>query len=242
MTALAVPPMTIEEIIRRERLAVGPAMGAFDRQRILESSPAQVKRDMELARRFPEIMMGRQGFASMDVVDAPPTSHAAIASTTTETSLWKAMLWGLIPAFDMRAGKVYKMSFGGIIQTTGTPTYIWTPRILTADATPPTGISLGVSATVTAGTIAASSPFFGEFTFVVRSLGIAAAGTTVTGNGFVVCAQAAGAVSQAIAFGASVPTTVDHTVATGLSISLTWSASSASNTCTCQWTAPRSYN
>ena len=72
--------------------------------------------------------MARQGFASLDVNDFPPASFTPVANSASETNLWTPAIWTPIPANDMRAGKIYKLSFGGIISTTGTPTIIFTPR------------------------------------------------------------------------------------------------------------------
>jgi hypothetical protein len=134
----------------------------------------------------------------------------------------------------MEPGKRYKVCYGGIMQTTATPTYIFTPRC-GSSSTPASNVSLGVSPTITAGTIPASSPFFGEFTLVVRSVDIAYTGITGTGNGFNVVPAAAATIHQVSAMGATVATTISNSAAAGLPVSITWGTSSASNTITVQW-------
>jgi hypothetical protein len=233
------PSLSVSEIIERE-IDAGQAFGPFHRQWLLERAPEKVRRQLELARLFPDIMNSRQGFASMDVNDFPPASFTAVANTTAETNLWTPAIWTPIPANDMRAGKVYKVQYGGIISNTGTPTLIFTPRC-GQSATPSSNVSLGVSPTITTTTGLSNHALYGEFILGIRTLGIAAAGATGTGNGFV-CFGNASAPASTVAMGAAIPTTLDNTVATGLIVSITWGAASASNTLTCQWATIRSYN
>lgn len=230
--------MTIDELVQKEHEA-GVRFGPFHRQWLLQRAPARVSRDLAMAARHPNLVMAKQGFASTDLRDAATANlKAAINTTTTETNLWDPGLWGLIPAFDMRPGKCYTVKFGGVMGTTGTPTIVWTARCGTNNSAPPTGTTLGASPTVTLGTITAQ-PFYGEFTMIVRSIGVAAAGATVTGNGFACMpAAAAATVVPQTPFGGAVPTTIDDTVNQGLGVSIIWGASSASNTLTPQWMIP----
>lgn len=179
--------------------------------------------------------MARQTFASVDIAGAPPASHTAVGNTVTRTNLWNPALWTPINAFDLHAEKVYILRCGGIIQTTGTPTIIFTPTF-GQSGTPASNISLGATTTFTLGTIPASSPWYAKFVLCIRSLGVAASGSTVTGNGYVVCAGAAAAVSQTVAMGGTVAATADHTTAQGICLDVTWGTQSASNTITAQWT------
>jgi hypothetical protein len=184
--------------------------------------------------------MSRQTFAGVDLRDAPPGSHSAVANTITRTNLWSPSLWSPIPAIDMRPGKVYQVRAGGIISTTGTPTLILNPTV-GQSATPASNVTLGASNAVTLGTITNAS-WYAEFFVAVRALGMAAAGSTVTGNGFVVVNGAAGATAQLIAVGGSVPTNVDDTVASGVCLDVTWGTASPSNSITAQWTLLQSLN
>lgn len=184
--------------------------------------------------------MSRQAFAGGELVDGPPASHTAVANTVTRTNLWNPALWTPIPQFDLKPGKIYTLRCGGIIGTTGTPTIIFNPTF-GQSATPGSNIALGVSNTVTLGTLSSAS-WNAEFVLCVRQLGIAASGCTVTGNGFVIVNGAAAAVGQAIPFGGTLVTTADHTTAQGLALDVTWGAASASNTITAQWTHLRPDN
>jgi hypothetical protein len=232
-----------ERIIEREQ-ACGVQFGPFHRARLLERAPGKVRRNLELARLRPDLVgMPRQGFSGPDTHDAPPANlRAAINATTTETNLWDPGLWALIPAFDMKPGKVYQVEFGGVIGTTGTPAISFRARCGTNNSAPPTGTDLGVGPTVTMEGVTAQ-PFYGEFEMIVRSIGVAASGATVTGNGFVLLpGAAASAGSDHCLIGGAVPATVDHTVNQGLAVSVIWGTSNASNTITPQWTFFRSLN
>lgn len=119
--------------------------------------------------------------------------------------------------------------------TTATPAISFRARCGTNNSAPPTGTDLGVGPTMTLGTFTAQ-PFFGCFICGCRSIGIGASGATVTGNGFVICPGAAAATTVVTAvYGGAVPTTIDNTVAQGLSTSVIWGTSNASNTITPQW-------
>lgn len=184
--------------------------------------------------------MARQGFASMDVNDVNPSSFTAVTANATETNLWTPNIWTPIPANDMRAGKVYKVSCGGILSTTtGTNNLTITPRC-GQSGTPASNVTLGASTAVTMTASLSSVPWYAEFTMGIRSLGLAASGAAATGNGFIVIGDATTTAGKVLSFGGTVAATVDNTAATGLILSATWSA--ASNSITCQWVVLRSYN
>lgn len=230
-------------IIEREQ-AAGVPFGPFHRQWLTERAPEKVRRNLELAAQRPDLVgMPRQGFSGPDTHDAPPANlRAAINTTVTETNLWDPGLWALIPAFDMKPGKVYQVEFGGVMGTTATPAISFRARCGTNNSAPPTGTDLGVGPTVTLGSFTAQ-PFYGEFELAVRSIGVAASGATVTGNGFVLMpAAAAATVTPHAMIGGAVPATVDHTVNQGLGVSVIWGTSNAANTLTPQWSFFRSLN
>lgn len=186
--------------------------------------------------------MSRQTFTGVDGPDAPPSSFTAVASTTSETNLWTPALWTPIPAYDMKPGKVYHLRGGGTYTTTSTPTIIFTPRFGTS-ATPGSNTSLGASNTITLNTIGSAKNWHMDFYLVVRSLGLAASGATIVGNGAMYLdngvSTAAGIV---IPMGGTVVTTADHTTAQGLIVSATWGTSNASNSIQCTWTLLNSEN
>jgi hypothetical protein len=183
----------------------------------------------------------RQAFVAPDIAEFPPASHSAVANTVTRTNLWVPALWTPIGALDPKPGKAYHLRVGGIISTTGTPTIIFNPTF-GQSTTPGSNIALGASTTWTLGTLT-NAPWWAEFVLGFRQLGIAAAGSTITGNGFVVVGGAAGAVGQCIPIGGLTGlTTADHTTPQGLVLDVTWGTASASNTITAQWTMLQSLN
>jgi hypothetical protein len=140
----------------------------------------------------------------------------------------------------MRAGKVYKVSFGGIFTSTATPgTLTWTPRA-GQSSTPSSNASLGASNATAPPASLTNAAWYGEFTMGIRSLGLAASGATAAGNGFVIVQGAAASSAVVYCMGGTKPTNVDNTAASGLIVSLTISV--ASQSYTCDWVAMRSYN
>lgn len=232
--------MNAEELIERE-IAHGQSFGPWHQQWQRERAPMQVRRMLHKARNDAFFMAG-QTFQSPGSSKPAPSAFASINTTTTELCLWSSPLstalqttYAPIPALDMKPGKKYYVAFGGIISTTGTPTVIWTPRVgPNVSAANAANVSFGASPTITTVTGLSSHAFYGEFKFQVRSLGLAAAGATCTGNGFVAWGNAAAAATVA-AYGNTVPTTVDDTVLSGILVNLTWGTSSASNICICNW-------
>lgn len=185
--------------------------------------------------------MSRQTFTGTDIADFSPASHTAVASSTSETNLWSPSLWSPIAAFDPKPGKAYMLRCGGIISNTATPTIIFTPRY-GQSATPASNLALGASVTVTTASGLSSTPWYAEFVLGIRQLGIAAAGSSATGNGYVVIGGPAATASTLIGLGGTVVSTLDHTVAGGLILSVTWGTNSASNTITAQWAHLQSLN
>jgi hypothetical protein len=161
--------------------------------------------------------------------DVAPASFSAVTGSG-ETNLWQLInVWTPIALGALRAGQVWELDAGGIISTSSSaPTLTITSRI-GVSATPGSNVSLGASTAVTMTASLSSATWFAKLIFVVRSLGIAASGCTITGNGIAVFGNIP------VGLGAAVPTTVDNTVASGAILSATWGTSSASNTLTCQW-------
>jgi hypothetical protein len=242
--------MTIEELVQKEHEA-GVQFGPFHRQWLMQRAPKTVRRDLEMAARFPNLVAARQGFASMDVNDANTAAFGAVASTAAEANIVGATQ-GLInqfcaiPANDARAGKVYEVRFGGIYSNTGTPTMIWTPRWGNS-TTVATNVTLGASPTVTTITGTTNLAVYGEFLCTIRTAPPGATAGTAYGTGLVAMQipVTSSQNSMDITLGntsGAIDTTGQGTAGCGLTINLTWSASSASNTFTCQWFLLRSLN
>lgn len=228
----------MDEIIDREQAAFG-GFGPFERWRLMDKAPEQVRRLLAKGREYPGIVNVTSPFNSVEgQPSAAPSSFTPVASTNVETNLWVPGIWTPIPANSMMAGKVYRVEFGGIFSTSSAaPTSLWTARV-GQSATPGSNVSLGASTASTMIASLASVPFYGILIMTVRSLGLAASGATATGNGFVTIGGITTATGIIQAFGAAVPSTVDNTAATGLIVSQTWGTNNASNTLTAQMVTP----
>jgi len=194
---------------------------------------ASVKRYLEKSKQSPwrDIKMTRQGFMGMDVNDAPPTAFTAITASATETNLWDPSIWTPIPANDMRSGKAYMLTFGGIQTSTGTQGVLtWTPRV-GQSGTPASNITLGASNATAPAASLTNAPWHGQLVLVIRTIGLAAGGATGTGTGYVITQGAAAATGIVYVMGGSIPTTLQSTAASGLIVSLTISVASQSYTC-----------
>jgi hypothetical protein len=125
--------------------------------------------------------MSRQYF--MDTLADPPLANLSAVVATTETLLWLPAQYTPIPANDLRPGKMYKVTAGGIITTATTGTLTITPRY-GASATFSSNTTMGASIAQTVPTSAVTaSPWYLEFTMVCRTLGAPGANSTVMGTG-----------------------------------------------------------
>lgn len=234
----------VTDVIDLER-AHGVPMGPFHQRWLHERAPEKVRDYLRLARERPWLVgMPRQGFEAMDLNDANTADFNARNTFTSEVNLLGGDINGApsqglinqycaIAANDARAGKVYQVIFGGVHSTTGTPTIIFTPR-WGSSVTIGTNISLGVSQTFTTGSGVSAQPFFGTFTFVVRTAPPGVTAGTGKGHGFVALGTAtttAGVVTMGKT-AATIDTTGQGTAGCGLQMGVTWSASSASNSIT----------
>lgn len=228
--------ITIDDVIERE-LAAGELFGPFHRAWLSERAPERVRRNLKLAAERPNLVAADAGYAALEGQNsANPASFTAVTASATETNLWVPAIWTPIPANSMRAGKVYRVAFGGVFTTTATQgVNTFTPRV-GQSGTPATNVTLGASNVTAPAASLTTQAWYGEFTMVVRSLGLAAAGATVTGNGFVLTQGAAAATGTVYVMGGAVPATADNTAASGIIVSLTISV--ASQSYTCQWVTP----
>lgn len=227
----------VDEIIDMEREQT--FLGPFERARLLEKAPEKVHRLLEKARLHPDIVCANSPFASpVGQPAGAPSSFTAVASTNVETNLWVPSIWSPIPANDMQAGKVYEHKSGGVLGTSSAaPTATWTPRV-GQSATPSSNVSMGASTGTTMIASLSAVPWFSQFTFTIRALGLAASGASATGNGFVVIGGLTTAAGIVQSIGSTVASTVDNTAATGYILSLTWGTNQANNTATVQFVSP----
>jgi hypothetical protein len=232
--------MSWDDIIDKEWEArpFGPCWQA----KHLSRAPERVRRNLELAKKFPHLINGRQGFASMDVADFPVVAFTAVTANNTDTNLFSTGIYTTIPAADMRAGKVYKASFGGVYTSTGTQGALtWTPRIGTS-ATPASNVTMGPSGAIVPTASITAGPWFGEFTFGITSLvSLALTAIAGNGNGFVTTGVPSGATAGIIyPWGGTLATTISNAAATFFFPSLLISV--ASQSYTPNWAVIRSYN
>jgi hypothetical protein len=241
----------LAEAVERE-IADGLSLGPFHRHWLLcNRAPAVVREQLRLSRERPGLRMARQGFMSMDTNDANMGDFGARNNLATELNILQdgstgasaATAQAVINEFcaiapnDARPGKTYQIRAGGIYSNTGTPTLIWTPRWGTSP-TVATNISLGASATWTTITGTTNLPWVVDFDFDIRTMGIGA--TQGTGVGFGAVEMGIPVTSSQFIAGlyiggttATIDTTgTSGTAGCGLTLNITWSAASASNTLT----------
>lgn len=163
--------------------------------------------------------MSRQYF--QDLLAEPPIANLTAVTATTETILWNVSRYTPIAANDARAGKIYKVTAGGIMSFAATGTLIITPRFgLTVGA----GITMGpnVVAVTTPGATTAH-PWTLEMNCIVRTIGDPGVNSTVIGTGwFITGTPGAAGAAVAVSFGGT-SATVDVSIATGICIGWTLS-------------------
>ncbi len=178
--------------------------------------------------------MSRQYFADL-LVDPPTLNPAAPISATVETSLWPAPLFSPIAVGDIKAGKVYKVTAGGIYSTSTSGTLIITPRVGQGTA----GITLGANAAVNVPVSLTNVPWFLELYVVIRTVGLAGSNSTAIGSGtFTGSASSAVGTSLGFAIGGTLAT-FDASITEGINVG--WTLSVAGS-CTPQWVTMQSLN
>lgn len=242
---------TLDDIVAQER-AVGVPFGPWHRQWLVDHAPDRVRKNLELAKRFPGVMgMARQGFSSMDTNDGATVAFGAVVSISSETNM-VGTTQGLINQFcaiaanDARPGKMYEVKAGGVYGNTGTPTMVYTPR-WGSSTTPATNVTLGASAAWTSITGTTALPWYLQFTLTIRTVGVGATQGTAYGTGFVIhqIPVTSSQLAAPVMMGATIATidvTGQGTAGCGITMNLTWSANSASNTSTCNWWSLQSLN
>lgn len=232
----------LAEVVEREQ-ARGLTFGPFHRQWLLERAPEKVRRNLELARIRPLVVATRQGFAGMDFNDGNTAAFAAINTSSAELNMigaTQALInqFCTIPANDARAGKVYELWMSGNYGNTGTPTMVFTPR-WGSSTTPATNVTLGANGAWTSITGTTALGYMVDFRLNVLTSPPGATLGTALGRGtvFLGIPVTSSQVVAAIHIGGTqgtIDTTGQGTAGCGITMNLTWSASSASNTQTCQ--------
>jgi hypothetical protein len=134
-------------------------------------------------------------------------------------------------------GRMFTIRGGGVFSTTATPTMIFQFRLSpTVGVTTLSGASVGITAGIVTASGITNKWFWFELDMVCRISGQGASKTTLSGTGFI---QSPGGFATPFLYPIEPTTpdtatwtqTVDSSVANYLNVSLTWSASSSSNTC-----------
>jgi hypothetical protein len=245
--------LTVEEIIDQER-EDGMRFGPFERWWLTSRAhvPERVRRNLELAARFPHLVGmpeqsfsgGVQGFAGVATA-----AFGAINTSNAELNMLGATqaiinkYCAIAPA-DVFPGKVYELRMSGVYGNTGTPTMIFTPR-WGSSTTPGTNVSLGANSAWTSITGTTALPYRIVFELTILADPPGATAGTARGFGSVLLGipTTSSQVTATIMIGgtsATIDTSGQGTAGCGLTMNLTWSASSASNTSTCQFWKLRS--
>ena len=162
--------------------------------------------------------MGRQLFVDGPYLDPQVANGTALVATTAE-ALWIGATYTPIFASEPKAGKIYRVSAGGIISTSTSGTLIIAPQYGVLG-----GTTLGTSVTQTVPVSLTNIPWKLEFELIFRTIGAAGANSTCIGTGFFAMSGVAATAgsSQVISFGGT-SATVDATINSALTFSKTLS-------------------
>lgn len=171
--------------------------------------------------------MTRQFLEDAPYCDAPIANQTAVTATT-ETGLWNVAQFSPVPANDARAGKMYRLTAGGILSTAASGTLIITPRFGTSTG----GITFGASVTQTVPINLTNVAWFMSALMTIRTVGASGANSTAMLNGSFWSAGTAATAGNAfvLSFGGT-SATIDVSTAAGLFIG--WTLSVAGS-CTAQ--------
>lgn len=172
---------------------------------------------------------------NVELLYASIAAATALGTFTTEDNLQKTLPPVIIPAGFFYSpgsiGKSLRVVARGRLTTTGTPTFLWTSRLLTSTTWSGGGLAIGASGTLT-GNAVTNAFWVLQQDITLRALGIAGASTIVS-MGLVECPS-----GVASPFATTIPATagtvtlatLDNAVTYYYFLSATCSASSGSNT------------
>jgi len=170
----------------------------------------------------------------MDLIQEPILADLLTYSTvTTEALLWPIAINTPIPANDMRPGKAYKLTAGGIITLpAATGSITLTPRI-GASTTVATNVSLGASGAQFSSGATTNRPWYMEFTVLCRAqAATAGASDTCIGWGFWTTqgVLTTGGANMMLTLGGTSAATIDFGVQQGIGVSIIWGTTAGSIT------------
>jgi hypothetical protein len=175
--------------------------------------------------------MSRGYFEDAPYADPFIASQTAVTATT-ETTLWSVPQFTPIPAYDTRAGKMYRLTCGGIVSTGASGTLTITPRIGTSVS----GVTLGASGAQTVPVSVTNVAWYMQALLVIRTVGAAGTNSTAMLQG---AFWADGAIATAgnafvVAFGGT-SASFDASIAQGLSIGWTLSVAGSCTPTVLAW-------
>lgn len=177
--------------------------------------------------------MSRQYLADAPYSDPMIVSASAIVATTESALVPVVAQYTPIPASDARAGKVYKLTMGGIYSTGASGTLTITPRYGTSTG----GVTFGASVAQTVPVSITGAPWFLEafLTFRTVNNGTATSSTAMCHGAFWGAGVAATAASSCVVPFGGTSATVDTTTASGLWIGWTLSVAGSVTTESIIW-------
>jgi hypothetical protein len=166
--------------------------------------------------------MARQYLAGNGLLEPAIADPLAANTSTSAVGLYNSLQYALIPAYESRPGKRWKLSAAGIITTGASGTLIIAPSISTSNAA---GTTLGTSITQTTPVSSLSGPWWLVMDLVCTATGApGGANSTIKGWGFFISGGVAATANSGmnITFGGTAAT-YDHSVNQSIWISKTLS-------------------
>jgi hypothetical protein len=168
--------------------------------------------------------MSRQYFRDLPIEPLPVANSAVILTSAADTLIFAQVSQITIPAGDIRPGKCWKMTAGGVLTTGASGTWTITPRFGQIIGSP----SMGASAAITSTVSGTAIPWMLEFWCICRTLGLTGANSTFTGVGKF-AAQSSTTVGAAwqILFGNTVASVDAFGISAGIQMSINASIAGA---------------
>lgn len=166
--------------------------------------------------------MARQYLQDGGFLEPAITDPLAANTATTAVGMFNSMQYALIPAYDCRPGKRYKLISAGIITTAATGALTISPTISTSNAA---GTTLGASIAQTVPNTSLSGPWWMVMDLVCTATGApGGANSTMKGWGVFISGGVAATANSGlqVPFGATAAT-FDHSVSQSIWISKTLS-------------------
>lgn len=166
--------------------------------------------------------MARQYLAGNGLLEPAITDPLAANTATTAVGMYNSLQYALIPAYESRPGKRWKLTAAGLITTASTGALTISPSISTSNAA---GTTLGASIAQTVPASSLSGPWWLELDLVCTATGApGGANSTIKGWGVFISGGVAATANSGlqVTFGGTAAT-YDHSVNQSIWISKTLS-------------------